>query len=228
MLEIKAELGKTERFSLIEEERDTRNKERLPLNLDGWIEISKPAVIPLTEALINDDKELAAFWAAEKSNYRYDYVALACSFKPAEGQPFSKAWVEVNLKGAEDDDKPIAWSMFPREITDTAKFTQTGKIGSKFELLSGEVQEQIERSVRDWFLRAFRERTDRPYWEFRTTTQSPLVGSWQLHLVIRTPRTATVDGKITLRAVVEARTFLIFRKDQPFGEPSSLTFKLTP
>jgi hypothetical protein len=228
MLELTAELGQTERFALVEEPRVTRNEGRLPLHLDGWIEISQPAVIPLTEALIGDDKELAAFWAAEKNKYRYDYVALACSFGPAADQPFTRAWVEVGLTSGGAGEKPIAWSMAPREVIDATKVTQTGKIGAKLEFLSGEVQEQTERQAKEWFLRAFRERTGQPYWEFRHTVQSPIAGSWQLHLVVRSPTGSVGEGRMTLRAVVARRTFLIFRKDQSFGEPASVVFTLPP
>lgn len=228
MITLATSPGQGERFVLAENSRITRSAGYSPLHLDSWIDISKPAVIPLSEELIGNDKELLAFWEAEKSRYRYDYVSLSCSFGPAEGTLFTKAWVEVELTSQESDQKPIAWSMAPEEVIDSAKLTQTDKLGAEFKLLSGEVQQQIEHSSKEWFLRAFRERSAQPYWEFRTTTQSPIAGSWKLSLVTRSPIGAVGTGKLSLRAVVEKRTFLIFRKNQSVEEPASILFDLSP
>ncbi|HYN23071.1 MAG TPA: hypothetical protein VE078_19080 [Thermoanaerobaculia bacterium] len=195
---------------------------------DGWVEIARPAAIPITEALIGGDKELAAFWEAEKGGHRYDYVALGCSFGPVKGKPFAKAWFEVGLASAETGEGPSAWSMDPREVIDAAELTQSAKLGVKLELLSAEGQTQVKRTAKEWFLRAYRVGTAQPYWEFRSTVQSPIAGAFRHHLVVRSPVGSTVEGRITLRAIVEKRTFLIFRKEQSLDEPASVMFTLPP
>jgi len=228
MITLATNLEQKERFVLAENPRVTRGEGRSPLHLDSWIEIAQPAVIPLTETLIGSDEELRAFWATEQNRYRYDYVSLSCCFGPAETTIFTKAWMEVELICQDGEEKPVAWSMAPHEIIDSAKLTHTDKLGAEFKLLSGEVQQQVERSYKEWFLRAFRERSAQPYWEFRHTIQSPIAGSWNLALVVRSPVGVESSGKLSLRAVVEKRTFLLFRKNHSFEEPASILFKIAP
>jgi|ERR1700687_34843 len=49
----------------------------------SWIDLSPVTAISLA-AKMTDDAELANFIAAEKGQFRYDYVRLRCSFFPCE------------------------------------------------------------------------------------------------------------------------------------------------
>lgn len=232
MITLDVDQGISQRFSLAEDSRVTRKGGGSPLKIDSWIELASPAVTCLTDQLIGKDHELSAFWAAEKGRYVYHYVSLACSFGPAEGKAFTKAWVECELAGADGSEPPIAWSMAPFEVIDASEVSQTDKLGGDFKLLQGNLNLSVSDEVvvkhpaKEWFLRTNRLRSSRPYWEFRSTVQTPIAGSWKLAMVTRSPAGSVASGRISVRAVVEKRTFLMFRTDEPFSEPSSLTFAL--
>lgn len=145
---------------MVEKARVDMGRQSAPAPTQSRVGIGKPAVIPLTEGLIGDDKELLAFWQAQKDDYRFDYVALSCCFEPKDA-PFAKAWVKANLECPEATEAPIAWSLAPREVIDTHTVTKSVNLGADFALNAGG---QIGSSddEKEWFVRAYEERSSHP------------------------------------------------------------------
>jgi hypothetical protein len=218
--------GSAEQFDLAADPRVVRGAAKSSDLVASSIELTKPFVTPLTKNLLADDKELAAFWAAEKSRYRYDYVTFRCNFEASERHPFEKAWVEVVLAPDEPDVGPIAWSMAPDEIADVTEFTEKGALSADLKLVKSQRAVEVKEEVKSYFLRARREHTAKPYWEFCATDQSDLTGTFRLHLVTRTPVGLAASGRISVRAVIEKRTFFIFKRNQASNQPAAVGFAL--
>jgi hypothetical protein len=228
VIEFAAEEGPVQRFGFVPDTRVTRDAGVSPASTltSAFIEITEPLVTRLTEVLVAGDPELATFWRAEKDRFRYDYVTFRCTLIPASAQPFEKAWLEVQLGPREAGKGPIAYSMAPDRIVDVKTLSDSAKIGGDFKLIKSEAKSGTERQAEDYVLRAWREQTAEPYWTFNKTETVPLTGTFKFHLVTRTPVDVEGSGKLTARAVVEKRTFYLFNRESPVGEPASLTFAL--
>jgi hypothetical protein len=228
MINLSAIDGRAQRFRLVPDARVTRGgKAKLGVApISAFIEITEPLVTPVTKALVADDAALAAFWGAEKGRFHYDYVTFRCTLIPADGAPFEKAWLEVDLEPRAEGRGPIAYSMEPDKIVDVKTLSDSVKLGADLKLVSSEAGTTIERKAEDYVLRAWREQTAQPYWAFNRTDTVPLTGTFRFHLVTRTPADIEGSGRLTARAVVARRTFWIFESEASAGAPASLTFSL--
>src|SRR5476649_2390692 len=141
--------GDLNRFSLAEQPRRVRSAAVAETQTtDTIIGIGSPFSTPITEGLIGDDAELAAFWAAEKDRFRYDYLTFRCSFEPAD-RPIDKAWIEIAFD-PKADGGPIAWSMAPAQLADKQTLTESAKLTGSFKLVGGEIGTSKEMDVTNW------------------------------------------------------------------------------
>ena len=228
MINLSPAEGPVQRFGLVPETRVTRRAMIDPgkAPTSAFIEITQPLVTPVTKALVAGDPELAAFWEAEKRSFRYDYVMFRCTLIPAEGMPFEKAWLEVQLAPEAADKGPIAYSMAPDKIVDVKSLKDTAKIGADLKFLKAAMGTEEGREVGEYVLRAWREQSATPYWSFNKTESTALTGTFRFHLIIRAPIEVDGSGRLTAKAVVAQRSFFIFKGEAPAGEPASLTFTL--
>jgi hypothetical protein len=172
--------------------------------LDGWIQIGEPLVRELTvEAL--GDTPLAAF--VRGSEHRFVLLYGACSFSPAEGEPFEKVWFKVNLTATAGS--AIAWSMTPQRLTDHSKLTTSLTLGAelKLEPITVKAERAVERetNVGEVYVEALNLLGSNPVWELRRTRARELRGLHQLQLVVRLPRDASGMADLSLEASVRRK-----------------------
>jgi hypothetical protein len=218
------------RVALGEEIREVRGK---PSFVAGgkppgsWIDLSPVVTIPLAEKM-TDDAELANFIKAEQDKYRYDYVRLRCSFCPAEGEKFDKAWLEVELRPSVPgvSEPPLTWSVRPGSEYDKVEITDAAKIGSDGKFLSAEVSSSSTKNVKLYSIRSYREGGPNPFWEMQSTELAVLDGSFAFHLVVRSPTTVKTDGSLKLSTIIGTRKFLVFHSEHPHPEEPVQTFVL--
>ena len=127
-------------MELVADPRAEKGANFAPQDIKSWVELSDPQHLVLHSEPIGDDKELEQFLAANDGRYRYDYVRLGCTFRPATGERFEKAWLSVTLRpdGQPPQEPPLAWSMFPSDEYSTSQETASTKIGSSAKILSAE------------------------------------------------------------------------------------------
>mgnify|MGYP006276405239 CR=1 FL=1 len=229
MLSLSPPIGVFHRYDMVEVVRDVRSgaADSPADRTAGWIEASEAAVIPLTEKVASSDTELAAFQAAEAATHVYHYVSFACSFGPAEKTPFDRAWLQVELSAAGRAGTTTAWSMSPRNVWDKAEVSTTANVGAEFKLISTGIEAGISTESKVYFLRAYRERTARPYWEFRATQTSSIDGSHRFHMVTRTSKGAAGRGRLNLSATMRTRKFLMLTRSEAAAAPPAITFDLS-
>jgi len=170
-----------QRMELVAEPRVEKGSSTSLLQVSSWIELADPQYSQLSTTPVDDDKELEHFLAANKGQYRYDYVRLGCSFCPQNGERFEKAFLSVTLKpdGPPPPEVPISWSLFPLTNYQTGKETTSAKIGASAQILSAEIGGSSEIETRQYSLRGFREGKPNPYWElYSNQTEPPGRGSF--------------------------------------------------
>ena len=217
-----------QRMELVAEPRVEKGSSPSLLQVSSWIELADPQHIQLSTTPVGDDKELEQFLAANKGQFRYDYVRLGCSFCPQNGERFEKAFLSVTLKpdGAPPPDVPISWSLFPLNDFQTGKETTSAKIGGSAKILSAEIGGSSEIETRQYSLRGYREGKPNPFWELYSNQTVPLEGSLRFHMVVQSAAASPPIGEVRLEAVISNRSFVVFRKKRPFDQTPSSEVRL--
>lgn len=217
-----------QRMELVAEPRVEKGSSPSLLQVSSWVELSDPQYIQLSTTPVGDDKELERFLAANKGQYRYDYVRLGCSFCPENGERFEKAFLTVTLKpdGAPPSELPISWSIFPLTDFRSAKETTSAKIGATGKIVTAEIGGTSEVEKRLYSLRGFREGKPNPFWELYSNQSDNLEGSLRFHMVVRSTAGSPTLGEVRLEAVISNRSFVVFRKKRPFDQTPSSEFRL--
>jgi hypothetical protein len=227
-MELPQASGELSSYALREETRLVRNGSAAPAPAaaDAAIQLSTPRVLPLTEELIGDDAELKAFWKAERGRFRYDYVSFRCGFLPG-ARTIDSAWVKVLLAPA-GDGGPVAWSIFPQEVTEQQKVVEAAKVTSQLKLLGSELSASTESVAKSWLVRGHLTPERSPSWEITPTAATPLNGDIKLYLVLRSPAAAAGGGQVTAGASIAGRRFLLMPLERPEQQAASLGFELPP
>src|SRR5262245_23637430 len=118
--------------------------------------LTQPLVIPISSELRSLSDELRDYLVGESHLARYFLVRLACTFEPGQAERIDIARVGVKLEREDggQSDKPIAWSLDPREVYDTSKDTRKVVFGSKFELLNASIEASRTGEKREYRVRA--------------------------------------------------------------------------
>jgi hypothetical protein len=217
-----------QRMELVAEPRVEKGGSPSPLQVSSWIELADPQHIQLSTTPVFDDNELEQFLAANKGQYRYDYVRLGCSFCPQNGERVEKAFLTITLKpdGAPPPEVPVSWSIFPLTDFQCAKQTTSAKIGGKGKIVTAEIGGAREVEKRLYSLRGFREGKSNPFWELYGNESEALEGSLRFHMVVRSTAASPTLGEVRLEAVISNRSFVVFRKKRPFDQTPSSEFRL--
>jgi hypothetical protein len=228
MIELDACEGMPIRFELQPVERVTKARRGVAAGgaiQAAPIEITTPLAMPLTAKLIGDNAELAAFWEAESGRFHYDYVSFRVTLMRLEGREFERVWIEVQLADAAGGEGPIAYSLSPLQAFEVTQMTSKVKVSAKLKLVSAESGSEERKEAKEHILRAWREHTATPYWELSRTDATSLLGTFRLHAIVRSPVGSRPTGRISVRAVIERKTFWIVRTDPavPIGRAVEFT-----
>jgi hypothetical protein len=184
--------------------------------LKGWMTLGKPVI-----------RNLRAPENSEFASYDFRHVLLAASFRPEEGTPFDRVWVQVDLD-TEPPAEAIAWSMHPHR--ETSRIDITRKVGMNAKLglnwLASEATSEQEQKFTGLqpSLIAYNELCANPVWEFIETEQNPIAGSQRLHLIVRKTPAVTVRGRVSVTATVRHKRFGLFTCKSRVENAPSLPF----
>jgi hypothetical protein len=194
----------------------------------SFIELADPQPFRLDKSAVDGDKELEAFLEANDGRYRYDYVRLGCTFKPENGERFDKAWLKVDLKPQTPvlADAPIAWSIYPMDMSQDVEVTTSTKFGSTAKVLSAGIGFSSKVARKLYSMKGYREGKANPFWELYSNQADALDGIAQFHMVVRSPAAVATLGAVRLEAVISNRSYVIFREQRPFDETPSAEFEL--
>lgn len=173
--------------------------------LTGHITLGGPVSVPVTSELVAGDPEVLAFVEAEAhaaAVYHLLLCAVSCARDAAE-----PALHTVNLDLTLSTDTgaagpaafgPVAWSMAPHQLTDTADASAPVRLGPRLALRDDSHAPPPGERV---CLEARRELRSDPGWEIRRTDAVPIGGTYLLAMVVRAPR-----GTVSLAAVAVGAT----------------------
>jgi hypothetical protein len=153
----------------------------------------------------------------------FHLISLSCSFLPDIGCKFTWARFEVELSStALTQEKPIAWDIYPSEITyevnvassitisPQLSFSLSG-VDTNASLFSLSAQREYTSYVPQIF--AFGFRTPRVVWDFKSTMQKGLWGDKRnLLLIVTTLRDSKLQGqfKVSAQVDIEKASFRLF------------------
>jgi hypothetical protein len=204
-------------LDLVPEKRPVKGTAEFSVpQLKGWLALGKPVIRTLPTPV---NSELAS--------YEFRHVLLAASFRPEEGTPFDRVWVQVDLD-TESPAEAIAWSMHPRRETNRIDITRTvgvnATLGLKWLSSEGKSEQEQKFTGLQPFLIAYNELCVNPVWEFVDTEQVPIMGSQRLHLIVRKTPIISVRGRVSVTATVKHKRFGLFTCKSRVEDAPSLSF----
>ena len=200
----------------------------VPRILDSWIELSEVVSTTLTKEWLVNDKELLYFLDTQKDKYRFDYIRFGCTFRTNKKEEFEKAYffVQLEIKDSQQKRGPVVWSMKPEAQYDTTRISTKANIGAKLKLISAELGSERERNIRDYFIRAYYEGKGAPFWEFTSTEQTKIKGSYILHMIVRSNINDIILGVAELLVIIKRKIFYLIPAKQDMEYKPTRSFRL--
>jgi hypothetical protein len=159
-----------------------------------------------------ENDSLDADIAADRRDWDFFRVRLACSFVPARGCRITWARVIaelVTIEAAGSGTASIAFDLFPRDVTLERRFKRAFSItpSLKFTFAELDLQGSTETDAISYEpqMDAAGLLTATPTWTFRSSDHSGLVGSRELFMLIKTPRGSKVSGRFRVGAEIHSR-----------------------
>lgn len=173
------------------------------------VSLGQPVVVRLTKKLLQNDRDAVAA-LTQSSAHVFDVVRLACTFRPADGEKFTEAWLQILCK----PETAIAWSMLPHREADFDEGSSKITVGAGVKLLGAELKAGGEESkstkrVRP-FIDAMNLQQSDPQWRFKATNSRDLEGSFPMALVLRSEAAAPCSATLRFRCVVQTKRFGVF------------------
>ena len=148
----------------------------------------------------------------------FHFVSLSCSFLPDKDCRFlwARFGVELRAESISRDrleEKPIAYDMFPSEVTSEVKYKRETIFAPELKFNIGaidadvknvDVRTQKELIVYKPQIFAYGINTPKAIWDFKSTEEKGIWGNRRdLLIVVKSPRNSKVKGKFFLGAEVE-------------------------
>jgi hypothetical protein len=189
--------------------------------LEGRVTLGGPFTVPVTPDYVADDPSLRMFVEQEAAHSVYHVVHLSLTFAGEPGAPrLARAAIELGLSSTSTAAEPVAWSMTPLRVTETAQVERSFTLGPTLKLHEAEaslggIGQTVTGSRTDVFLQALRELRPDPAWEFTRTRDMHLYGSHRLTMVVRAPRDGATSLSGTVRAATKGGLLRWYRRELP-------------
>jgi hypothetical protein len=200
-------------------------------SLGGRVTLGGPIAVPLRALDVADDPDLRAFVEQEAAHSEYHLIHLSLGFEPTPVTPrLRSAGVALAMSSPTTAQQPIAWSMAPRIVDDTAEvstsvqFAPQLKLSMLGEVSVGQAQRGTTRRQGRVFLEALREMQSDPAWHLYRTPSMSLRGVHRLVLVVRAAVGATTEISVTVEAKTQGRFLRRFGHTLP--DPLRITERL--
>lgn len=189
--------------------------------LEGRIALGGPVSRHLTAHSVASDPSAADFLVEHSAHYAFHLVFFNLSFsaKPTVPRLLSVS-LELSLSTPVSTPDPIALSMSPQRIVNFAQVEHGFRLGPELtfagvEATLGEVSRSatwVEQSI---FLQAMRQLRPDPGWEFRRTKTMDIAGSYDLAMVVRSPKNAATGITCTVTATTKGGLLNRYRRELP-------------
>ncbi|MBT2510194.1 hypothetical protein J7I98_30940 [Streptomyces sp. ISL-98] len=210
-----------------------------PPPLGGRILLGGPVSVPLDAKAVAHDAELQAFVEGEADSavYHLLHLSITCE-KDSEGPALHTVDVDLTLTADADADadtgagagagaaaivgfQPVAWSMTPKQLTETVESTTSAQLGPQLAFVGYSRTSQQSRVC----LEALRELRSDPGWAIRHTRTAKIGGTYRLAMVVRAPRGAKSRAAVAVGAAVrKGHVMRRYREEMP--DPVSLVMDL--
>ena len=191
--------------------------------LAGLLTVAGPVTAPIGPGDV-DDPDLKVFVQNARGRYSYYAVRLACSFRPADGEPFTEALVSIDLAGAE---APVAWSIDPVRLDQVGDISSKFTFGAQLKLLTVTFERGVGHQAKEPSVLGYGVLSAEPYWELYRVAGADLRGTQLFKLVVQAAAGAVVDGTASIQAKIQRRRYGLMKYvvEVP-GNPPGISFRL--
>jgi hypothetical protein len=198
---------------------DNSNVE-FPKRLVNRVSLGVPKCQPITAALLANDQELRDFRNSRAATSGFYLIHLACTFHPADDDPFYEAWLTVNLSRTDEGNKerPIAWSMKPKRQGKDVEITKELNLGADLKFMDAGVEvgskKSTKRANEEVFIQAFGELQSETFWEFRRFEGAEIRGSYRFAMIVEVPKGINALGVVNAQAKIKRKALgITYRTD---------------
>lgn len=200
------------------EDSGTGEGEIVARNQKNRVAVGVPYFENLVSRLNNKHEEIPYEIRQMMDQYDFHFVSLSCSFWPDSHAKFTWArfGIALNAKSKSGEplaEKPIAYDIFPSDVTSQIKYSRETKFeaGLKFSFgpatvdpVSGSSTKTEEYLVYEPEIFAFGLRRSEVAWNFSSTKEKSLYGNKKdLLIIVRAPKDSKITGRFLLGAEVE-------------------------
>jgi hypothetical protein len=168
--------------------------------------LGTPVVSQLTQSVVGDDRDLAAFIKNKARKHDFYLVLLAPTFVAKKNEPVLEAEISVLFTAASGKD-PIAWSMEPLKAATYEELSDTGGLNASLNFVLSKVGSKTSSTRKTRKERVFIEGlgllTSGPQWRFWRTSEAEIRGSIPLRLVVQSDAKARWQGRLSITAQVQ-------------------------
>ena len=194
-------------------------------SLAGLLTVAGPVTAPIGPGDV-DDPDLKVF-VQNAQDRSYYAVRLACSFHPADGEPFTEALVSIDLAGPAGAEAPAAWSIDPVRLDQVADISSKFTFGAQLKLLTATYEHDADHQAREPSVLGYGELSAEPYWELYRVPGADLRGTQLFKLVVQAAAGAVVTGNVSVQAKIQRRRYGLMKYvvEVP-GSPPGISFQL--
>lgn len=198
--------------------------------------LSRPLVQSIDVSVVDEDTRP---FLEGHGGREYYLVALGCSFKHDDHEPFISAWLQVDLRLLNDDPDAVvtAWSLQPEQLSEPAELTRTVELdpslkftgvgGVGVDIGIGGKKATETHFTRDLiFLEGLGRGTQSPSWSFTKTDAHDIRGEFRLRFIAELSAGESAEGIISAGATIKkhklGRSYVAPLKRRPELERVSL------
>jgi hypothetical protein len=187
------------------------------------VAVGRPYLEPLISRMQDKNEEISHEIKRLAEKYDFHFVAMTCVLQPDVDCKFEWARFGVELYAVDSnlgtiihpsDISPIAYSLFPEDISSEIKVSSKRSITSELKIkasiieagIGGSANKDEEYVIYQPQITGYGLDTTKVAWDFKSTQEKAVMGNKKVQLVIQTPKDTKVKGKFILGAEVSSST----------------------
>ena len=165
-----------------------------PTPLSDRFSAGGPIAAPILRKDAAGDPALLSFLISQERTHRFHRVQLACTFDPADGEPFAEATVQCVMRRVDGGaEVPTAWSMAPQRLESLSTWKLTWNLKTDVKFAEAAVGGEKTIGTPKPVIRAYNLLQSDPYWRLTDRPNERLYGSLELGMIVRSPRDVRVE-----------------------------------
>jgi hypothetical protein len=180
---------------------------------NGVARLSPISIVPWTKKVASDVRVAAQCPAL--SIRRHWYLRAFVPFEKGSHGVVRTARLQITLKAKRKAANVVGCFMFPTREADYSRDSLTGRVSAKLPVGGVEVGKGTQRPVEHLEIRSYNTQESNPYWNLSATKGKPLIGDYEMILVVESTQPTPITVRAVLRATGRGRFMKRWTRQKP-------------